>query len=54
MVNITFRPLDPLKGTPVTTEQEVGGLQRLSGCFGEEKDVWVLPGFEPWNIQPVA
>ena len=32
----------------------LGGPQRQSGRFGEEKHVWALSGFEPCNAQSVA
>jgi hypothetical protein len=24
------------------------------GCFGEEKNLLLLPGFEPWTVQPIV
>jgi hypothetical protein len=24
------------------------------GCFGEEKKLLLLPGFEPWAVQPIV
>jgi hypothetical protein len=30
------------------------GLQSQSGCFGEEKNLLIMPGFEPWIIQPTV
>jgi hypothetical protein len=40
--------------TLVPVEQRLGGPQSQYGCFGEEKNLLPLPGFEPWIFQPVA
>jgi len=30
------------------------GFKSWSGCFGEEKNIFFLPGFEPSTVQPTA
>jgi hypothetical protein len=38
----------------VLIEKGLDGLQSWSGCFGEEKNIFSLPGFEPSTVQPIA
>jgi hypothetical protein len=40
-------PQYPLNNRP-------GGPQSQSGCFGKEKNLFFLQGFELWIIQPTA
>jgi len=48
------RPLYPDKDTPLPFEEEAGWAQSWSGCFGEERSSWLVPGFELQTTQPVA
>jgi len=32
----------------------MGEHQRLSARFGERKNLFLMPEFEPWTLQPVA
>ena len=38
----------------VCTVQRLHGTQGWSGCFGEEKNLVLLPGIETWIIQSIA
>lgn len=38
----------------VPTEQEAGWATRTSLGVLEEKNLFTLPGFEPWIVQPIA
>jgi hypothetical protein len=44
----------PLALFLVLTKQEAGWATRTSLGILEEKNLFTLPGFEPWTVQPVA
>jgi hypothetical protein len=53
--------VNDLLDTPAVLPQETwypfsrsGGQQRRSGRFGEEKNLFILLGFEPRSVQPVT
>jgi hypothetical protein len=42
------------KRTPISLNKRLGGYPSRPGCFEEEKQLLLLPGFEPRIVQPVA
>jgi hypothetical protein len=42
------------KETQVSIELDGGGPQSMFACFGDEKNTFALPGFEPQIIQSKA
>jgi hypothetical protein len=48
-------PLYPEGKSPwYTLDRGLGEPQSQSGCSGEEKNSWPLPGLEPPIIQPIG
>jgi len=53
-VTITPPPPYPRKRNPIPLCRMLGGHQSRSGRFGEEKNIFPLPGFEPWTVQSLV
>ena len=53
-VNFTTRPPYPRNKHRYQLNRKLGGPLNRPVGVGEEKIMLVLPGFEPWNIQPQA
>lgn len=53
-VSITLQPPYPRKRNPIPLCGMLGGHQSRSGRFGEEKNIFPLPGLEPWTVQPLV
>jgi hypothetical protein len=54
VVSVTPRPLHAKGKAPVQLNKKLGGPQGRSVRFGEEKSLFVLPGFEPLFFQAVG
>jgi hypothetical protein len=54
VVNFTAPPLNPSKQPWYVLQRRLCRPQTQPGHFGEEKDLLLLPGFEPQIIQPMA
>ena len=54
VVKFTSWPHCCWERAPVTSEWEAGKVQKWSGCFGEKKNLLLLPRFEPRIVQHVA
>ena len=54
MVNFTPRLSYPGVRTPYLLNRILDGLESVSGRFGEEKNLFPFPGFEPMVVQPLA
>jgi hypothetical protein len=44
----------PQEKVAIPIEWEVWWVRELVWIFGEQKTLLLLPGFEPWIIQPIA
>jgi hypothetical protein len=53
---LTLRPgrINPGKEPRYPLNGRLGGPQRWFGRFGEEKNLLLLPGFQPWTVEPVV
>jgi hypothetical protein len=51
---LTPHRVTPGKGLRYPLKWRLDGFQSRTGRFGKEKNLFLLPEFDPWIVKPVA